>query len=388
MSHPTDPSAPGSAAGRPVTLFYSYAHEDEPLRDELSGHLKILERRGLIQPWHDRQITAGQDWHAAIDGNLALSDLVLLLVSADFIGSDYIFGVELKQAMARQAARECEVVPIIVRPVNIDPADIDVLPFMKLQALPADLKPVTTWPNRDEAWTQVAKGLRATVEAIRARQPPTAGESAATAATQAPATRSAPPVAPVPAPAAAPAVAGDPMLDRVVSGYLAQVNAAQQQRGGPPLYDHHMYLAQQGAQALIDFKNPMRVLWVDDHPGNNLNERALLAHLQIEVVCVTSTAEAMRRLAADDQVGEPFNLVLSDWARPAEGRDAGLQLLKAMRLAGHPQPVVIYHGDFDPASRAHKAQLAAAAGVLGEAVMPNELMALVQQALMAPRPGN
>src|SRR5688572_23407392 len=62
--------AAASAAGQPVTLFYSYAHEDEALRDELQGHLKILERRGLLAPWHDRKIVAGQDWAGEIDSNL------------------------------------------------------------------------------------------------------------------------------------------------------------------------------------------------------------------------------------------------------------------------------------------------------------------------------
>ena len=87
-----------------MTLFYSYAHEDEPLRDELEGHLKILERRGLIAPWHDRQITAGNDWNAAIHHGLTAAELVLLLISKDFISSDYIFSTELKVAMERRVA--------------------------------------------------------------------------------------------------------------------------------------------------------------------------------------------------------------------------------------------------------------------------------------------
>ena len=157
------------------------------MRDELAGHLKILERRGLISAWHDRRIVPGQ----AIDQHLTTADLVLLLVSKDFIGSDYIWGVELAQAMQRQQARQCEVMPIIVRAVDIDPADADDLPFLKLQALPPDLKPVTSWPNRDEAWTQVAKGLRATVSLIRSRRPapPPAAGLVPAAAPPAPAQR-------------------------------------------------------------------------------------------------------------------------------------------------------------------------------------------------------
>ena len=423
-----DPAAPTT----PVSLFYSYAHEDEPLRDELAGHLKILERRGLIQAWHDRQIRPGQAWDQAIDQHLSTADLVLLLVSKDFIGSDYIWGIELAQTMKRQQARQCEVVPIIVRAVDIDPSDADDLPFLKLQGLPPDLKPVTSWANRDEAWTQVAKGLRATVNAIRARRsaaapapvpapPPPAAAAADPPKPEAVGRR--PPAsgdidigdlfkggrvladpgadsagsddsaesddadvclgaaAPPPEPAARPPQ--DPQLDALVDGFVAQVDQAQQQRGGPPLYDHHRYAMQREAMALIDRPEPMRVLWVDDQPDGNRAERSLLARLQIEVVAVASTADALARCAADAQAGEPFDLVISDWSRPAEGPDAALRLLHALRSAGNPLPVIIYHGDFDAASRQDRSARAQAAGALGDAVMPAELMALVQQAMRA-----
>ena len=154
----------------PVSLFYSYAHEDEALRDELRGHLKILERRGLLSSWHDREIKPGEDWHAKIDEQLQMADLVLLLVSKDFIGSDYIFGNELTVAMQRHAAGLATVVPIIVRAIDIEPEDREALPFLALQGLPTDMKPVTSWPNRDEAWTNVAKGLRATVKVIHEKK--------------------------------------------------------------------------------------------------------------------------------------------------------------------------------------------------------------------------
>jgi len=88
----------------PVDLFYSYAHEDEPLRDELERHLKIMERRGVIRSWHDRSIVPGQQWNQEIDAQLAAADLILLLVSADFINSDYIWGHELETAMKRNAS--------------------------------------------------------------------------------------------------------------------------------------------------------------------------------------------------------------------------------------------------------------------------------------------
>jgi CheY-like chemotaxis protein len=351
----------------PVTMFYSYAHEDEALRDELAGHLKILERRGLILPWHDRQILPGHDWAHTIDRNLECADLVLLLISADFIASDYIFGVELKMAMQRHAARSCSVVPILVRPVDLEPDDAQDLPFLQLQGLPDDLKPVTTWANRDEAWTRVAKGLRKTVAAIQARRP-----------ADALATRVPPPQA-ASARNAAPA---DALLAQVVQRFVADVEQAERHRGGAPLQAQHRQAAVHEARQLIDLPRAARVLWVDDRPDNNRHERALLAQLQIEVVCVTCTEQTLDRLAADQGQGENFDLVISDWDRPAEGSDAALRLVQALRTAGWQAPVVVYHGLFLQPARAQRAARAQAAGVLGEAVLPTELMALVQKVLV------
>ncbi len=394
-------SMTSTATVPPISLFYSYAHEDEPLRDELASHLKILERRGLIQAWHDRQIRPGQAWDRTIDQHLSAADLVLLLISKDFIGSDYIWGVELAQAMHRQQAGQCEVVPIIVRAVDIDPSDADDLPFLKLQGLPPDLKPVTSWDNRDEAWTQVAKGLRSTVNAIRARKPalrpadlpvppaaavvPGQGDpfgSRGTITARSPAATPDAELMPRSPPQAPPA-APDPQFDALVQGFVHQVDQAQRARGGPPLFDHHRYLVEREAVALIDRPDPVRVLWVDDQPRNNLNERAMLARLQIEVVAVTGTAEALARIAADRAAGEAFDLVITDWSRRADGPGAALSLLRALRAAGQQVPLVVYHGEFDVAVRQRRADQVQAEGALGEAVLPAELMALVQRAIGA-----
>jgi len=96
-------SSATTAGPAPVRLFYSYAHEDEKLRAELERHLKILQHRGLIQPWHDRAIVPGALWDAEIAQQLLRADLVLLLLSSYFMGSDYVLGVELKTALRRAA---------------------------------------------------------------------------------------------------------------------------------------------------------------------------------------------------------------------------------------------------------------------------------------------
>jgi hypothetical protein len=142
-----------------IKLFCSYSHRDEPIRNELAKHLKLLERQGLLRSWDDRQIGAGDLWKQEIDRNLEEADIILLLISADFLASDYCFDIEMKTALERHAAGAALVIPVILRPV-----DWQASPFAALQALPRDGKPVTTFENVDLALQQVATGIRAAIE--------------------------------------------------------------------------------------------------------------------------------------------------------------------------------------------------------------------------------
>jgi hypothetical protein len=166
-----------------IKLFCSYSHRDEALRDELAKHLKLFERQGLVRSWHDRKIGAGDLWQEAIDRGLREADIILLLISADFLASDYCFDIEMKKALDRHAAGEALVIPVILRPV-----DWRATPFGKLQALPADGRPVTTFENLDIALEQVAQGIRRAIEGLREkRQAPAlraAGEPARPAAAE------------------------------------------------------------------------------------------------------------------------------------------------------------------------------------------------------------
>lgn len=144
---------------RPLRLFYSYSHRDEGLRNELETHLKLLQRRGLIEPWHDRMIEAGDEWMQQIDENLERADIVLLLVSSDFIASTYCYEKELKWAMAQHESGMAVVIPIIARNVSLEGA-----PFAKLQYLPKDGKAVTLWEDRDSAWRNVAEGIERVIK--------------------------------------------------------------------------------------------------------------------------------------------------------------------------------------------------------------------------------
>jgi TIR domain/PASTA domain len=151
---------------KPLRIFCSYAHEDEEHLDELRTTLRGLERQGLIEWWHDREIVPGWEWEEDIDKNLRTAELILLLVTPDFMSSDYVFEKEIDRAIERHQRGEARVIPIIVRP-----ADWEWAPFGKLQALPKDAKPITTWLNQDEAWLDVVRGIRKAVEK-RTSEPP------------------------------------------------------------------------------------------------------------------------------------------------------------------------------------------------------------------------
>jgi hypothetical protein len=92
--------------GQPIEVFFSYSREDKPLRDKLEKHLSGLKRQGVISAWHDRQIVAGSEWEEEIDRHLKTADIILLLVSPDFVASKYCYEVELPDAIARHEAAE------------------------------------------------------------------------------------------------------------------------------------------------------------------------------------------------------------------------------------------------------------------------------------------
>jgi hypothetical protein len=121
-----------SDARTPPEIFYSYSHRDEALRKQLVTHLSSLKRRGRISEWHDRLIEAVADWEQEISTHLESAQIILLLVSATFIESEYCFSVEMTRAMERHKAGEARVIPISLRDVVWTG-----LPFSGLQALPS-----------------------------------------------------------------------------------------------------------------------------------------------------------------------------------------------------------------------------------------------------------
>jgi hypothetical protein len=150
-----------------ASVFFSYSHKDEALRDQLESHLALLKNQGLIDGWHDRRIVAGDELDDAIFGKLEEADIILLLVSSDFISSPYCYSREMKRAMERHDLGETRVIPVILRHCMWHGA-----PFGKLKAAPRDGKPITSWPDRDEALADVAKEVAKAVEDIGARAKP------------------------------------------------------------------------------------------------------------------------------------------------------------------------------------------------------------------------
>lgn len=150
----------GQVSSRDIEVFISYSHKDEALKNELANHLSNFKRQGLISTWYDRKIGAGEEWKGQIDSHLDSAQVILLLISSDFLASDYCYDIEMKRALERHETEQARVIPIILRPVDWQDA-----PFGKLQALPTNAEPIVSkkWGCTDEAFLDVAKGIRSVV---------------------------------------------------------------------------------------------------------------------------------------------------------------------------------------------------------------------------------
>jgi hypothetical protein len=141
-----------------LKVFYSYSHNDKEYLQSLQSQLKILERLGKIELWSDAQILPGERWNDSIIQKLQSSDIILLLISADFLNSDYIWNTEFKMALDREHKGEASIVPIILKKCLWRET-----PLKELQAIPQDdngrLKPVAEWEDRDKAFAHIAEDL-------------------------------------------------------------------------------------------------------------------------------------------------------------------------------------------------------------------------------------
>ena len=148
-----------------TSLFFSYAHRDEDLRNELEIHLAALKRQGIIDAWHDRRIVVGNEVHNEISEHLENADIVLLLVSPYFIASDYCYDVEMISAMQQHDRGEARVIPVILHPCSWQR-----LPFGKLLATPTDGRPVSKFPNQHDAFLEITESISRAVEELGANR--------------------------------------------------------------------------------------------------------------------------------------------------------------------------------------------------------------------------
>lgn len=163
---------------RPLEIFFSYAHADEVLMNDVRRQLIVYERNGRILKWHDRMIPAGTEWHNQIDRRLEAAQVILLFMSPHFIESRYCYEIEGQAALRRHNTGEARVVPIVLRSCAWEET-----PFGSLQALPRDARPISRWPDSDEACLDAARGVMRAVDELTSKRdsPPTlvaAAESA------------------------------------------------------------------------------------------------------------------------------------------------------------------------------------------------------------------
>jgi hypothetical protein len=146
----------------PTNVFVSYAHEDASLERELVKHLEPLRRQEIIDVWHDRELKGGDEWDKEISKTLEKADIILLLISVDFMNSVYCYENELEIALERHAAGTARVIPIILRDCMWKQSL-----FSNLQALPENGKAISTFPNIDTALSSVAESVRDVVVRMR-----------------------------------------------------------------------------------------------------------------------------------------------------------------------------------------------------------------------------
>ena len=144
-----------------LKVYYCYAEQDEKLRDQLTAHLSSLRRERKLTIWLDVLLLAGADWKLEVEKQLKQADIILLLISSDFMASDYCYNLQLSAALNHYEAGKVDIIPILLRPVLWEGTPIKKLPLI----LPTSKLAVTLWPNRDEAFKNIAIAIRDVIQA-------------------------------------------------------------------------------------------------------------------------------------------------------------------------------------------------------------------------------
>jgi TIR domain/CHAT domain len=149
-----------------VEVFISYSHKDKLLRDQLAIQLSNLRRQQVIRDWFDGDIIPGTEWRKQIQQHLESAQIILLLISADFMASEFCYSIEMTRAIQRHKDGNARVLPILLRPTDYEDA-----PFAELLMLPTDAKPITRWTSQDDAFENVIKGIRRAINELKERPP-------------------------------------------------------------------------------------------------------------------------------------------------------------------------------------------------------------------------
>jgi TIR domain len=146
-----------------LNIFFAYSRVDSSYRERLDKHLSGLKRKEYINTWYDGKIEPGKEWEKEIDNELSRADIILLLISADFIASDYCYEHEMRKAISRHEKGDAVIVPVLLHP-----CDWHDTPFAKIQALPQNGKPVSdpSWHSGETAFNEIALKIKEIVERL------------------------------------------------------------------------------------------------------------------------------------------------------------------------------------------------------------------------------
>jgi hypothetical protein len=153
----------------PINIFIIYAREDKEVKHRLLAHLSPLKDAFNLSIWHDDYIEPGQEWKPHIESRLEHTDVFLLLVSVDFMNSEFIHQVEFKFAIDRHKSNKSIVIPVII---NYCQWDVDIhfkeytFNLSELQVLPQEGKPIDDWRTPAQALNDIARGVRVVLTSI------------------------------------------------------------------------------------------------------------------------------------------------------------------------------------------------------------------------------
>ncbi len=150
---------------RPIKIFLAYSHHDIQMVDRLIKFLSGMLHEKSISVWHDRDIAPGQSWEEEIKSAIEEADVILILISADFLASNYCY-TEMSKSLIRMREEKTCVIPIILRYCHINDS-----PIGHLQVLPKDGKPIAAWKDQDKAFYEVTKGIEKICEDLRRSRP-------------------------------------------------------------------------------------------------------------------------------------------------------------------------------------------------------------------------